>query len=87
MRYFTESSEALPDDPRLIGFLGSFKQAQGAIHNRPDLQRKGGLIRNKLLEIGRSGTFSPSLRTDYQRPFGGKVSKDRPDVEKHRQMH
>ena len=37
VRYFTESSEALPDDPRLIGFLGSFKQAQGAIHNRPDL--------------------------------------------------
>lgn len=41
VRAFTEASEALPDDPRLVGFLGSFKQAQGSIHDRPELETEG----------------------------------------------
>lgn len=49
VRYFTESSEALPDDPRLKGFLGSFKQAQGSIHNRPDLQTEGWFDQKKAV--------------------------------------
>ena len=41
VRYFMEASESFPKDPRLKGFLGSFKQAQGSIHGRPELQTQG----------------------------------------------
>ena len=41
VRYFSEASEAFPDDARLRGFLGSFKQAQGSIHGHSDLQTEG----------------------------------------------
>ena len=49
VRYFTESSEALPNDPRLKGFLGSFKQALGAIHDRPEYQREGWFDQKKAV--------------------------------------
>ena len=41
VRYFYESSQEFPTDPRLKGFLGSFKQAQGSIHGHPELQKEG----------------------------------------------
>ena len=41
VRFFSEALEDFPNDRRLRGFLGSFKQAQGSIHDRPALQRKG----------------------------------------------
>lgn len=49
VRFFTEASEDLPDDPRIVGFLGSFKQAQGAIHGRPELQTEGWFDQGKAV--------------------------------------
>ncbi|MCP4503483.1 MAG: hypothetical protein GY822_26425 [Deltaproteobacteria bacterium] len=41
VRFFEESSEVFPNDARLRGFLGSFKQASGSIHGHDDLKTEG----------------------------------------------
>ena len=41
VRYFEEAIERFPEDPRLLGFLGGFRQAVGTIHDEPNLRRKG----------------------------------------------
>ena len=38
---FEQASAALPDDPRLVGFRGSFLQARGSIEDDPKLTRQG----------------------------------------------
>ncbi|MEM7160102.1 MAG: hypothetical protein AAF799_45110 [Myxococcota bacterium] len=50
VRFFDEALEASGDDPRLIGFLGSFEAAAGTIHDERAQRRMGW---NKLLKARR----------------------------------
>ena len=64
-RSATWASEAMPDDAA-PGFLGSFKQAQGAIHGRPERER--GWFDQKAAALRPVGPVHPGLRPRDQGP-------------------